>query len=118
MKKNKTNDLKQVLKNGKKLDDILPEAFALVREAAVRTLGQRHYNVQILGGIALHNGKIAEMKTGEGKTLVATIPVLLNNLLKKKVHLITVNDFLLPQETGVAPLQTFFLELIFQKTHR
>ena len=70
--KDKTNDLKQALRNGKKLDDILPDAFALVREAAIRTLGQRHYDVQILGGIALHNGKIAEMKTGEGKTLVST----------------------------------------------
>ena len=71
--KNKTNDFKQNLRNGKKLDDILPDAFALVREAAIRTLGQRHYDVQILGGIALHNGKIAEMKTGEGKTLVSTL---------------------------------------------
>ena len=76
--KDKTNDLKQTLRNGKKLDDILPDAFALVREAAIRTLGQSHYDVQILGGIALHNGKIAEMKTGEGKTLVSTLSAYLN----------------------------------------
>ena len=92
--KNKTNELRQSLKNGKKIDDILPDAFALVREAAVRTLGQRHYDVQILGGIALHNGKIAEMKTGEGKTLVSTLPAYLNSLSGKGVHIVTVNDYL------------------------
>ena len=92
--KNKTNELRQSLKNGKKIDDILPDAFALVREAAVRTLGQRHYDVQILGGIALHNGKIAEMKTGEGKTLVSTLAAYLNALTGSGVHIVTVNDYL------------------------
>ena len=82
------------LANGTKLDDLLPEAFATVREAAVRTLGQRHYDVQLIGGIALHRGEIAEMKTGEGKTLVATLAVYLNALPGKGVHVVTVNDYL------------------------
>ena len=77
-----------------KLDDLLPEAFATVREAAKRTLGQRHYDVQLIGGIALHRGEIAEMKTGEGKTLVATLAVYLNALPGKGVHVVTVNDYL------------------------
>ena len=72
----------------------MPEAFALVREAAVRTIGQRHFDVQLIGGIVLHQGKIAEMKTGEGKTLVATLPLYLNALTGKGVHLITPNDYL------------------------
>ncbi len=76
------------------LDEILPEAFAAVREAAKRTIGQRHYDVQLLGGITLHQGKIAEMKTGEGKTLVATLPLYLNSLTGRGVHLATVNDYL------------------------
>ncbi|MCX7912006.1 MAG: preprotein translocase subunit SecA, partial [Dehalococcoidales bacterium] len=76
------------------LNEILPEAFALVREAAKRTLGQRHYDVQLMGGIVLHQGKIAEMKTGEGKTLVATLPLYLNSLTGRGVHLVTVNDYL------------------------
>ena len=97
--KNKTNFLKQALKNGKNLDDILPEAFALVREAAVRTLGQRHYDVQILGGIALHNGKIAEMKTGEGKTLVSTLAAYLNAISGLGVHIVTVNDYLASRDS-------------------
>ncbi len=92
--KNKTPELKERLKNGESLDDILPEAFALVREASKRTLGQRHFDVQLLGGIALHKGGIAEMRTGEGKTLVATLPVYLNALVGKGVHVITVNDYL------------------------
>ena len=79
---------------GDKLDDMLPEAFATVREAAMRTLGQRHYDVQLIGGIALHRGEIAEMKTGEGKTLVATLAVYLNALEGKGVHVVTVNDYL------------------------
>ncbi len=91
---NKTAEFKKLLAEGKSLDDILPEAFAAVREAAKRTLGQRHFDVQILGGIALHQGKIAEMKTGEGKTLVATLPVYLNALSGKGVHVVTVNDYL------------------------
>jgi preprotein translocase subunit SecA len=86
--------LKARLRNGETLDDILPEAFALAREAAVRTLGQRPFDVQIMGGIVLHEGKIAEMKTGEGKTLAATMPVYLNALEGKGVHVVTVNDYL------------------------
>src|SRR5215216_440795 len=82
------------LADGAKLDDLLPEAFATVREAAVRTLGQRHYDVQLIGGIALHRGEIAEMKTGEGKTLVATLAVYLNALPGNGVHVVTVNDYL------------------------
>jgi preprotein translocase subunit SecA len=82
------------LANGEKLDSLLPEAFATVREAAIRTLGQRHYDVQLIGGIALHRGEIAEMKTGEGKTLVATLAVYLNALEGKGVHVVTVNDYL------------------------
>ncbi|QEK11333.1 preprotein translocase subunit SecA [Crassaminicella thermophila] len=92
--KNKTNVFKEELKNGKTLDDLLPEAFAVVREAAWRTLGMRHFPVQLLGGIVLHQGRIAEMKTGEGKTLVATAPVYLNALEGKGVHVVTVNDYL------------------------
>ena len=84
----------QRLADGEKLDDLLPEAFATVREAAIRTLGQRHYDVQLIGGIALHRGEIAEMKTGEGKTLVATLAVYLNALEGKGVHVVTVNDYL------------------------
>jgi preprotein translocase subunit SecA len=89
-----TERFRQRLANGEKLDDLLPEAFATVREAAVRTLGQRHYDVQLIGGIALHRGEIAEMKTGEGKTLVATLAVYLNALEGKGVHVVTVNDYL------------------------
>jgi preprotein translocase subunit SecA len=85
---------RQRLANGEKLDNLLPEAFATVREAAIRTLGQRHYDVQLIGGIALHRGEIAEMKTGEGKTLVATLAVYLNALEGKGVHVVTVNDYL------------------------
>lgn len=92
--KAKTLFLKDELKKGKTLEDILPEAFALVREAALRTLGQRHYDVQLLGGMVLHQGKIAEMRTGEGKTLVATLPAYLNALSGKGVHIVTVNDYL------------------------
>ena len=76
------------------LDDILPEAFAVVREAAVRVLGMRHFDVQLLGGVVLHKGQIAEMKTGEGKTLVSTLPAYLNGLTGKGVHIVTVNDYL------------------------
>jgi len=89
-----TDKFRQRLGGGEKLDDILPEAFATVREAAIRTLGQRHYDVQLIGGIALHRGEIAEMKTGEGKTLVATLAVYLNALEGKGVHVVTVNDYL------------------------
>ena len=92
--KNKTNIFKERLQNGETLDDILVEAFATVREASKRVLGLRHYDVQLIGGIVLHQGKITEMKTGEGKTLVATCPVYLNALAGHGVHVITVNDYL------------------------
>ncbi|MBR1944304.1 MAG: preprotein translocase subunit SecA [Alphaproteobacteria bacterium] len=90
----KTIEFKELLANGKTLDDILPEAFAVVREASKRVLGMRHFDVQLIGGIALHKGQIAEMRTGEGKTLVATSPVYLNALSGKGVHVVTVNDYL------------------------
>ncbi|HEY8464663.1 MAG TPA: preprotein translocase subunit SecA, partial [Bacillota bacterium] len=90
----KTAEYKQRLANGETLDDLLPEAFATVREAAKRVIGQRHFDVQLIGGMVLHEGKIAEMKTGEGKTLVATLPVYLNALTGKGVHVVTVNDYL------------------------
>jgi preprotein translocase subunit SecA len=92
--KGQTELFRKRLANGEKLDGLLPEAFATVREAAIRTLGQRHYDVQLIGGIALHRGEIAEMKTGEGKTLVATLAVYLNALEGKGVHVVTVNDYL------------------------
>ncbi len=95
----KTNYFKEELKNGKTLDDILPEAFAVVREASKRALGMRHFDVQLIGGIILHQGRIAEMKTGEGKTLVATLPVYLNALEGKGVHVITVNDYLAKRDS-------------------
>ena len=95
----KTPYFKEQLKNGKTLDDILPEAFAVVREASKRVLGMRHFDVQLIGGIILHQGRIAEMKTGEGKTLVATLPVYLNALEEKGVHVITVNDYLAKRDS-------------------
>lgn len=82
------------------LDDILPDAFAVAREAATRALGQRHFDVQLIGGIVLHEGNVAEMKTGEGKTLVATAPVYLNALTEKGVHVVTVNDYLAQRDAG------------------
>ena len=98
--KEKTGELKEKLKKGEEtLDDILPEAFASVREAAKRTLKQRHFDVQLIGGIVLHQGKIAEMKTGEGKTLAATLPFYLNALEGKGCHLVTVNDYLARRDT-------------------
>ncbi len=90
----KTWEFKSKIEKGESLDNILPEAFALVREASVRTLGMRHFDVQMMGGVVLHKGQIAEMKTGEGKTLVATLPVYLNALSGKGVHVVTVNDYL------------------------
>ena len=95
----KTEYFKGQLKEGKTLDDILPEAFAVVREASKRVLGMRHFDVQLIGGIILHQGRIAEMKTGEGKTLVATLPVYLNALEGKGVHVITVNDYLAKRDS-------------------
>ena len=90
----KTTEFLDSLKNGKSLDDLLPEVFATVREASYRVLGLRHFDVQILGGIILHEGKIAEMKTGEGKTLVSILASYLNGLSLKGVHVVTVNDYL------------------------
>lgn len=90
----KTDEFKQRLADGETLDDLLPEAFAVVREAAKRTIGQRHFDVQMIGGMVLHQGRIAEMKTGEGKTLTATLPLYLNSLEGKGAHLVTVNDYL------------------------
>jgi preprotein translocase subunit SecA len=92
--KERTLELKKKLADGKTLEDILPEAFALVREVSLRTLDKRHYDVQLIGGLALHHGSIAEMRTGEGKTLVATLPAYLNALEGKGVHIVTVNDYL------------------------
>lgn len=96
----KTDELKSQLKDGKKLDDILSEAFAVVRETSRRVLKMRHFDVQLIGGIVLHEGKIAEMRTGEGKTLVATAPVYLNALSGKGVHVVTVNDYLARRDAG------------------
>jgi len=90
----RTDEFKRQLAEGQTLDDILVPAFATVREAAKRTLGQRHFDVQLIGGMVLHEGKISEMKTGEGKTLVATLPVYLNALAGRGVHVVTVNDYL------------------------
>lgn len=92
--RNKTVQFRERLQNGETLNDILPEAYAVVREAAVRVLGQKHYRVQLIGGVVLHQGRISEMKTGEGKTLVATLPAYLNALTGKGVHIVTVNDYL------------------------
>ena len=91
---NKTLEFKEKIKQGKTLDEILPEAFALVREASKRTRNERHFDVQLIGGIVLHEGKISEMKTGEGKTLTITLAAYLNSLHEKGVHIVTVNDYL------------------------
>lgn len=101
----KTNQFREQLSQGKSLDDILPEAFAVVREVSKRKLGQRHYDVQLVGGMVLHSGRIAEMKTGEGKTLTATLPLYLNALEGKGAHLVTVNDYLVRRDGGwMAPI--------------
>ncbi len=97
--KGKTPELKERLANGETLNDILPEAFAVVREASWRVLGMRHFRVQLIGGMVLHQGRISEMKTGEGKTLVATLPVYLNALEGKGVHIVTVNDYLAKRDS-------------------
>ncbi|MGD9199576.1 MAG: DEAD/DEAH box helicase, partial [Desulfobacterales bacterium] len=97
--KAQTAKFKERIDQGEPLDDLLPEAFAAVREASVRTLNMRHFDVQLIGGIVLHEGKIAEMKTGEGKTLVATLPAYLNALTGKGVHIVTVNDYLARRDT-------------------
>ena len=92
--KNKTIEFRERLAKGETLDDILPEAFAAVREASKRLTGMRHFDVQLIGGVVLHRGQISEMRTGEGKTLVATLPIYLNALAGKGVHVVTVNDYL------------------------
>ncbi|MGD8211253.1 MAG: preprotein translocase subunit SecA, partial [Desulfobacterales bacterium] len=97
--KAQTAEFKQRLDRGETIDDLLPEAFATVREASIRTLGMRHFDAQLIGGIVLHQGRIAEMKTGEGKTLAATLPAYLNALSGKGVHIITVNDYLARRDT-------------------
>jgi len=104
----KTDEFRSRLNEGEKLDQLLPEAFALVREAGVRALGMRHFDVQLIGGITLHDGKIAEMRTGEGKTLVATLPAYLNALPDHSVHLVTVNDYLAGRDAAwMGPLYEF-----------
>ena len=95
----KTKELKDMVSKGRSLEEIIPDAFANVREAAKRSLGQRHYDVQIIGGIVLHKGMIAEMKTGEGKTLVSTLAAYLNSLNSKSVHIVTVNDYLAKRDS-------------------
>ncbi len=104
----KTDEFRKRLSEGETLDDLLPEAFAVVREASVRTIGLRHFDVQLLGGIVLHQGKISEMRTGEGKTLVATLPMYLNALTGKGCHLVTVNDYLAKRDMGwMGPIYNF-----------
>jgi preprotein translocase subunit SecA len=95
-----TEEFKKQLKEKKTLDDIMPHAFAVVREVSKRTLGKRHFDVQLIGGMALHEGNVAQMGTGEGKTLVATLPVYLNALSGKGVHVVTVNDYLAQRDAG------------------
>src|SRR6202049_3077959 len=97
--KARTAEFRKALAEGKSLDDVLVPAFATVREAAKRTLGQRHFDMQLIGGMVLHEGSIAEMKTGEGKTLVATLPVYLNALSGRGVHVVTVNDYLAKRDS-------------------
>ena len=92
--KAKTDEFRKRIDAGESLDDLLPEAFAVVRETSIRILNMRHFDVQLIGGIVLHNGKIAEMKTGEGKTLVATLAVYLNALDGRGAHVITINDYI------------------------
>ncbi|HXU94073.1 MAG TPA: preprotein translocase subunit SecA, partial [Gallionella sp.] len=96
----KTESFRQRFANGESLDSILPEAFAVVREGSKRALGMRHYDVQLIGGMTLHYGKIAEMRTGEGKTLVATLPAYLNALAGTGVHVVTVNDYLAQRDAA------------------
>ncbi|HEW81249.1 MAG TPA: preprotein translocase subunit SecA, partial [Nitrospirae bacterium] len=106
--KAKTAEFRKRIKDGEDLDDILPEAFAVVRETSRRTLGMRHFNVQLIGGIALHQGKISEMKTGEGKTLAATLAVYLNAIDHRGAHVITVNDYLAKRDAQwMSPIYDF-----------
>ncbi|MGH8310792.1 MAG: DEAD/DEAH box helicase, partial [Steroidobacteraceae bacterium] len=104
----KTDEFRERLKQGAKLEELLPEAFAVVREASRRTLGMRHFDVQLVGGIALHEGRIAEMRTGEGKTLVATLPAYLNALTGEGVHIVTVNEYLAQRDADwMGPIYRF-----------
>jgi len=96
----KTAEFRSKIQKGTILEDLIPEAFACVREASRRTLSERHFDVQLMGGIILHQGKIAEMKTGEGKTLVSTLPVYLNSLTGDGVHVVTVNDYLAKRDSA------------------
>ena len=106
--KGKTDKLRSLYEESESFDDILPEAFAIVREASKRTLGLRHYDVQLIGGITLHEGKISEMKTGEGKTLMSTLPAYLNALEGSSVHIVTVNDYLAQRDaTWMNPIYEF-----------
>ena len=123
--KRKTLEFKERVSKGESLDSILPEAFAVVREAGKRVIQMRHFDVQILGGIVLHQGRIAEMKTGEGKTLVATLPAYLNALTSKPVHIVTVNDYLAKRDASwMGPLYNFlglsvgYIEQLMDKTER
>ena len=109
--RNKTREFKERLSNGETLDDILPEAYAVVREAAWRTLGMKHYRVQLIGGVILHQGRIAEMRTGEGKTLVSTLPAYLNALTEQGVHVVTVNDYLAKRDADLMGAVHRFLGL-------
>ena len=110
--KAKTLELRLRLEQGETLDDILPEAFAVCREAAWRVLGMKHFRVQLIGGIVLHQGRIAEMKTGEGKTLVATLAAYLNALHGKGVHVVTVNDYLARRDRDWINMNDFTMESI------
>ena len=106
--KAKTAEFREQLAAGKKLDDLLPEAFAVCREASKRVMKMRHFDVQMIGGITLHEGRIAEMRTGEGKTLVGTLPTYLNALTGKSVHVVTVNDYLARRDAEwMRPLYEF-----------
>ena len=107
----KTLELKDLIKNGKSLNDIMPEAFALVREASKRTRKERHFDVQLIGGVVLHEGQIAEMRTGEGKTLTITLAAYLNALSEKGVHIVTVNDYLAKRDSVEMGLIYNFLGL-------
>ncbi len=102
--KEKTNIFKERYSNGESLDSILPEAFAVVREAGKRVLGMKHFKVQLIGGIILHQGRIAEMRTGEGKTLVSTLPAYLNAISGEGVHIVTVNDYLAKRDADLKEL--------------
>ncbi|MQX54981.1 preprotein translocase subunit SecA, partial [Alcanivorax sp. PA15-N-34] len=104
----KTREFREAYQQGKSLDELLPEAFAVVREASTRVMGMRHFDVQMMGGISLHEGRISEMRTGEGKTLTATLPVYLNALSGEGVHAVTVNDYLAERDANwMRPLYEF-----------